>query len=217
MRALGDGEEPVLSSREEKEKWGGGKEKMVHHLVDARFAIYEEIDVGGDGTFALSNSLPRCGRDADAFFFDGIGLAVEKDNGVGSYQTLPLHLTSSTGTAPLSALIAFSLPQTPLSTLQAAQNLQSSFTTLFSSRAPPALKLYSSLYHHAGAEAQPGNHPVIGEDAIGGGEWLVLVLVVDGEGGILQVEHVRIMVGGFVKVQDMGVKWGVWKGEVFMS
>jgi hypothetical protein len=206
VRRLGEREEPVLVFQDEREKWGDGKGegKMVHDVVDARFAIYEEV--GGDGMF--STFLPRRNLGmADSLSFPANGKTV------GSFQTLPSHLTSSSGTAPHSALVAFSIR----TSFQAAQKLQTSFTTLFSSRAPPSLKLYSSLYHHAGAEAQPDHHPVIEKEAVGGGEWLVLVLVVDGEGETLQVEHVGMMVGGFAKGQEMDVKWGVWRGEVFMS
>lgn len=107
-----------------------------------------------------------------------------------------------------------------LSTTVPPQELQSELLGLFEARAPKELKVYTSVYRDAGVDAQPNEHPKIEKDAVGGGDWLVLILVVDEEGCMLKVKHVEMMVEGWVKQQKdqgMEVKFGVWSGEIEVS
>lgn len=75
-------------------------------------------------------------------------------------------------------------------------------------------KVFSSVYKHGGEEAQPENHPEIAADKVGGGEWLVVVLVVDEEGKVGD-GGVEGLVGEWGKGRK-GLKVGVWKGELDM-
>ncbi|OAL55899.1 hypothetical protein IQ07DRAFT_676141 [Pyrenochaeta sp. DS3sAY3a] len=186
-RELGGGEEPVGDEREG---------AMVWDVVDARFAVFEEVE--------------SCA-------FDG-----PKD--IGSYQNFPLHLTSSAGippSAPLSLLIAISLTfPTTTADPTIPRKLQSSLLNHFSA-SPPNLTAYSSLYHWAGAESQPEHHPLI--DAEVSGEWMIMLLVVDEEGKTLQRRHVNEQVGRWIGGLDkegyggVDAHFGVWGGELLMS
>jgi hypothetical protein len=75
-------------------------------------------------------------------------------------------------------------------------------------------KVFSSVYKHGGKEAQPDKHPEIEARRIGGGEWLVVVLVV-GEEGMMEKEGLEELVEEWKKEKE-GVNIGVWKGEVDM-
>jgi hypothetical protein len=75
-------------------------------------------------------------------------------------------------------------------------------------------KVFSSVYKHGGKEAQPDKHPEIEARWIGGGEWLVVVLVV-GEEGMMEKEGLEELVEEWKKEKE-GVNIGVWKGEVDM-
>ncbi|KAF1912514.1 hypothetical protein BDU57DRAFT_597993 [Ampelomyces quisqualis] len=76
-------------------------------------------------------------------------------------------------------------------------------------------KVYSSLYKHGGKEAQPDKHPEIAGDRIGGGKWLVLVLIVD-EKGDKGEGDIEGLVEDWGKDQGEGVTAGVWKEELDM-
>jgi hypothetical protein len=103
-------------------------------------------------------------------------------------------------------IIALSTPSSP-------QDLQVDFLGLWEARAPKELKVFSGVYLIAG-DAQPNEHPKIEPGLVGGGEWLCLMLVVDEGGEILKVDHVEMMVEGFLKEKGVEAKFGVWKGEV---
>jgi hypothetical protein len=109
-------------------------------------------------------------------------------------------------------IIALSTPSPP-------HELQSSFLGLWKARAPKELRIFSTVYRNAGANAQPNEHPKIESELVGGGKWLVLILIVDHEGAMLKVEHVEMMVEewlGGKKEQGLNdeVRFGVWEGEV---
>ncbi|KAH6879018.1 hypothetical protein BKA58DRAFT_453237 [Alternaria rosae] len=186
-RALGEGEVGVGFQEEQ------GKEKMVFDIVDAKFAVYEEVGGGGGG------------------------------GGEMSFQRLPPHLTSRMGAAPKSVLIAVygdvSL-EVGVDRDTVPQILHDSLLARFKAVVPPTLTPYSSLYKWAGVEAQPDNHPLIGKD--GRGEWMVLLLLVDETGETLVRGHAVMLVEGWVeeergKMGVGGIEFGVWEGEVFMG
>jgi hypothetical protein len=75
-------------------------------------------------------------------------------------------------------------------------------------------KMYSSVYRHAEDEAHPDGHPDIGRDEVGGGEWLVLVLVAGVGEDRAEVRKLEEVVGEWAMGKE--VKGGVWVGEVDM-
>jgi hypothetical protein len=86
------------------------------------------------------------------------------------------------------------------------------------------VELYSGLYKYAGDDAQPDGRPRIEESGIGGGEWVMLVIVVDGHDGgkgDLGMGELERMVGQWAGDIEMtggkGLKVGVWEGEVDLS
>jgi hypothetical protein len=79
------------------------------------------------------------------------------------------------------------------------------------------VELYSGVYKHAEDEVHPDGHPKIGKEEVGGGEWLLLLMVVDGGGKMTEGGLERVVgewVGG-VKGKD--IKYGVWECELDMS
>jgi len=187
-RNLEEGEVGVGFLEEEEE----GEEKMVFDIVDARFAVYEEVGgLGREGEMPFQR-LPK-------HLASRMG-AAPKSVLVAVYIDVPLGVGAERDTVP--------------------RGLHDSLFARFKAVVPPALKPYSSLYKWAGVEAQPDSHPLIGKDRRG--EWMVLLLLVDEEGETLVRGHAVMLVEGWVeqergKVRDGRIEFGVWEGEVFMG
>jgi hypothetical protein len=122
------------------------------------------------------------------------------EHGLAMYQ-------DATGNAR-NCLVAISTPDRGK-----AEEVCAEVLTLFGKQAPRDLKVFASVYQDAGKDAQPHEHPKIERDAVGGGEWLVLMLVV---GERLDVEHVEGMMEGWVQGGMEEVKLGIWGGELDM-
>jgi hypothetical protein len=157
-RKLEDGEEPV----------GCEEGSMVWDLVNARFAIFEEVPT--------------------------------PESGVEPYQT---H-SAGAGKAWIVG-VSTSGAETDAKKVQASLLERVKMNV-------KAEKMYSSLYRHAGKEGQPHMHPEIENDVVGGGEWLVFVLIV-GDG--LKEGDVQSVVSEWAKVVE--VKYGVWEETMDMS
>jgi len=186
-RKLEEGEMGVGFLEEEE-----GEEKMVFDIVDAQFAVYEEVGgLGREGEKPFQR-LPK-------HLTSRMG-AAPKSVLVTVYIDVPLGVGMDRDTVP--------------------QALHDSLLSRFKAVVPPALKPYLSLYRWAGVEAQPEAHPLIGKD--GRGEWMVLLLLVDEEGETLVRGHAVMLVEGWVeqergKAGVGGIEFGVWEGEVFMG
>jgi hypothetical protein len=174
----------------------------------------EEEAVNGDGEEKMVFDI------VDAKF----AVFEQTSTGINTFQNLPVHLTSSKGTrpsAPKSCLVVLNI-SSPSSSSEIPETLQANLLKLFE-RAPPSLKSYSAVYRWSGKQAQPENHQFI--DVEESGEWMVLFLVVDEVGDVLQSEHLVQMVGGWVEQENskrderegVEIAYGVWDGEVFMS
>jgi hypothetical protein len=95
------------------------------------------------------------------------------------------------------------------------KNIQAGLLERVKTYVQGAGKMYSSLYKHAGRKGQPHMHPEIENDVVGGGEWLVLVLVV---GDALKEGDVQSVVNKWVtEERDVDVKYRVWGEELNMS
>jgi hypothetical protein len=158
-RKLENGEEPV----------GCEEGSMVWDLVNAKFAIFEEVQT--------------------------------PESGVEPYQT------HSEG-AGKAWLVGVSTSGAEID----AKKVQASVLERVKTDVKGEKKIYSSLYRHAGKEGQPHMHPEIERDVVGGGEWLIFVLVV-GDG--LKEGDVQSVVSEWAKAVD--VKYGVWEETMDMS
>jgi hypothetical protein len=185
-RGLKNGEVGVEAQEEE------GEEKMVFDIVDAKFAVYEEVESGSLGSGSFQNLPPH--------LTSRNGTAAPKSVLVAVYVDVPVGGNTDLGDVP--------------------KTLHSSLLDCVKAAVPPALKLYSSLYRWAGIESQPDLHPLINNS--GRREWMILVLLVDEEGKTLVREHAVMLVNGWVKEEKgklgaVGMEVGLWNGEVFMS
>ncbi|KAH8725283.1 hypothetical protein GQ44DRAFT_826746 [Phaeosphaeriaceae sp. PMI808] len=99
----------------------------------------------------------------------------------------------------------------------AVLKVQQSLLGFLSNQSPEGIRMFSDLYRNAGASAQPDMHPVIDKAEVGGGEWLVLVLLVD-ENDKHGVEDVEKAVEAWAeKEKGVGVQYGVWGGAIEVS
>jgi hypothetical protein len=75
-------------------------------------------------------------------------------------------------------------------------------------------EMFSSVYRHAADEAHPDGHPDIGREEVGGGEWLVLVLVVSSGEEKAEIRKLEEVLGEWANGREVRV--GVWAGELDM-
>lgn len=60
-------------------------------------------------------------------------------------------------------------------------------------------------------------HPEVEGEEIGGGKWLMLVLIV-GKSEVVENGHMETRIGKWAKEKDqMGMKYGIWYAEVDLS
>jgi hypothetical protein len=129
------------------------------------------------------------------------------DVGIKSYQELP-------GIDGRKQLITIGLPGSEAKVRKLHANLAERFRNSLRNTAT----LFSSLYAHGGEEAHPDMHPKIDTDKIGGGEWLVLVLIVEEDVKSTTDGHMEKLVAEWVKeIGTAEMKYGVWYGEVDLS
>ncbi|CAG5172887.1 uncharacterized protein ALTATR162_LOCUS7540 [Alternaria atra] len=186
-RELESGEEAVGFPEQ------GKDEAMVFDIVDAKFAVYEEVESAWLGSEDSFQKLPT-----------------------------HLTSRGGTGPKSVLVVVHVDLPQAHTTTGVeiVPEALRSSLLNLVKAAVPPALKPYSSLYRWSGVEAQPDHHPLISKD--GRGNWMVLLLLVDEEGKTLIREHAAMLVQGWVqeergKLGGGKIDFGVWDGEVLMG
>jgi hypothetical protein len=102
--------------------------------------------------------------------------------------------------------------------VEAIQKIQAGLLEYLTTHASASLQLLSSVYRNAGAGAQPNLHPLIEKEAVGGGEWLVLVLAAGKDAETAQMEDVEKVVAGWAHdlqgKNGAEVKFGVWGREV---
>lgn len=152
---------------------------------------------------------------------------------VGSYQNLPLPPQKSQGRvgSPLPTyLVALSI-KSPESDVFAERGLvppivlgmQASLLSHFSSFPQPQdlpCKVYTSLYRHAGKEAQPADHPEI--DCEASGEWLVVVLLALNGGWVGTRDDVEGWTEQWAEAvreseKAVNLNFGVWHSELSMQ
>ncbi|CAO2656913.1 Nn.00g057160.m01.CDS01 [Neocucurbitaria sp. VM-36] len=168
---------------------------MIFDIVDAKFAIFEEVD-----SDKLQGTKP-----------------------IGSYQHFPLSYTSTPGSKPLappSILVSLNIrSSSPNHSANTPQLLQKLLVERLATATPAGLELFTSIYRWAGTEAQPENHPMI--ECEESGVWLVTLLIIADERASLKGEHVSEVVGKWVdevnEKKELKVEFGVWGGELFMS
>jgi hypothetical protein len=127
--------------------------------------------------------------------------------GIKSYQELP-------GLDRREQLITIGMPGSKVEVRKLHANLVERVRSAFGE----SVTLYSSVYVHGGEEAHPDMHPKIDTDKIGGGEWLMLVLIIEEDVKSTTDGHMEKLVAEWVKeIGTAEMKYGVWYGEVDLS
>ncbi|KAG9188624.1 hypothetical protein G6011_07329 [Alternaria panax] len=169
----------------------GKGEAMVFDIVDAKFAVYEEV--GSSGMETSYQELPTHLTTRGGMAPKSVMVAVHID--------LPQNTTN-----------------TNIDTVPKA--LQSSLFTLVKAAVPPALKPYSSLYRWSGVEAQPDHHPLISKDGRGEWMLLLLLVDEEGK-TLIREHAVMLVQGWVNeergKLGGGEIEFGVWEGEILMG
>ena len=184
-RDLEKGEEGV-GFREDGE--GGA---MVFDIVDAKFAVYEEM-----GSPAMEPS------------FQMLPTHLTTKSGKGPKSVMvAVHVDLPQATTTID-----------VDTVPKA--LQSSLFTLVKAAVPPTLEPYSSLYRWSGEDAQPEHHPLISKDGRGEWMVLLLLVDEEGK-TLIREHAVMLVQGWVNeergKLDGGKIEFGVWEGEVLMK
>lgn len=121
------------------------------------------------------------------------------------------------GTQGKGWLVGVATSASDVSTVKEMRTGLVNYLTTYASVSP---KLFSTIYRNAGANAQPNMHPTISRELVGGGEWLILLLVVDVKEDVLRGAGVESIVDRWaddVKVKGLEMKYGVWRNEIDLS
>jgi hypothetical protein len=194
-RKVGEGEEAVLPGSN-----GLGDEPMVWDLVNAEFGVFEEV-------------LPSDHNQNEEY-------------GVDPYQSLPTSLMFPKGTTPsappsMLVTITFNFPASETESFEPpkqVRKIQSDILGYVSAISETGV--YTSLYRQ-NSDAQPDMHPVIAKGEDGNGQWVICVMV-GGEVNSPKFSGLEKELDEWEqeakrKMEDLEVKVGVWRGELFMS
>jgi hypothetical protein len=109
---------------------------------------------------------------------------------------------------------------TSASDVNTVKEMRTGLVDYLTTHASVSPKLFSTIYRNAGADAQPNMHPTISKELVGGGEWLILLMVVDVEEDISKGGGVDSIVHSWadnVNEKSLEMKYGIWRNEIDLS
>jgi hypothetical protein len=184
--------------------------------IPAYYAVSRRLDL--ENTRDLENGEEKVGCNdgmmvwdvCDAKFTVYEEVETSEEEGVAAYG-------GHDGTQGKGWLVGVATSASDVSTVKEMRTGLVDYLTTHASVSP---KLFSTIYRNAGADAQPNMHPTISKELVGGGEWLILLLVVDVKEDVLRGAGVESIVDRWaddVKVKGLELKYGVWRNEIDLS